>query len=151
MGTVLRFSCCTDHRLEVSGGLHCERERVYNVFMKSGWKYVLLAILFALGLALHLCCGGGSASHVIVPPAQSHRVDLAWIASTSSVAGYNIYRATQSTGPFTKLSSQPQPGLTYTDNNVQAGQTYYYAVTAVDSNSVESNFSNEVSVTIPTP
>jgi fibronectin type 3 domain-containing protein len=120
--------------------------------MKSAWKYVFLAILIALGLAFHLCCGGGGAgSHVVVPPPQSHRVDLAWIASTSSVAGYNIYRAAQSTGPFTKLNSQPQPGLTYTDNNVQAGQTYYYGVTAVDSNSVESNFSNEASATIPTP
>jgi len=119
--------------------------------MKAGWKYALAGFPLALGIGLHLCCGGGSASHVIVPPAPSHSVDLAWKASTSSIVGYNIYRATQSTGPFSKLNSQPQSGLTYTDNNVQAGKTYYYGVTAVDSNSVESNFSNEASATTPTP
>lgn len=118
--------------------------------MKSTWTYVLLGVSLALGLTLHVCCGGGSASQMKVTP-QSHHVDLAWKASPSSIEGYYIYRATQSTGPFTKLNSQPQSGLTYTDNNVQAGTTYYYTVTAVDSNSAESNYSNEASATVPSP
>jgi fibronectin type 3 domain-containing protein len=120
--------------------------------MKSAWSYALAGGALAVGLAMHVCCGGESNNTIIVPPPQQgHYVDLAWKASSSSVTGYNVYRASQSTGPFTKLNSAPQSALTYTDKNVQAGNTYYYAVTAIDSNSVESNFSNEASATIPSP
>jgi fibronectin type 3 domain-containing protein len=39
--------------------------------------------------------------------------------------------------------------MTYTDNSVQSGQTYYYVVTAVNSQSTESVFSTEVSALVP--
>jgi fibronectin type 3 domain-containing protein len=39
----------------------------------------------------------------------------------------------------------------YTDNTVQAGETYYYVTTAVDSRGIESVFSNETMAVIPTP
>jgi hypothetical protein len=82
----------------------------------------------------------------------AHSVSLSWVASTSTVVGYNIYRGTVSGGPYALLnSSAPDGALSYTDMAVTAGQTYYYVVTAVDSNGVESIVSNEVSVTIPTP
>lgn len=119
--------------------------------MKSGWKYALAVLPIAAGISLHLCCGGGSNQVIVPPPVQGHYVSLAWKASTSSVMGYNVYRAPQSTGPFSKLNTQLQSTLTYTDNNVQAGNTYYYTVTAVDSNSMESSFSNEASATVPGP
>lgn len=121
--------------------------------MRAGWKYALSGFPLALGTGLYLCCGSGSSSNnVTVPPATlRHYVSLAWNAGSSGVTGYNVYRASQSTGPFTKLNAQPQPEVTYTDSGVQAGTTYYYAVTAVDSNSVESNFSNEASATVPSP
>ena len=119
--------------------------------MRAGWKYALAGVSFALGIGLHLCCGGGSKTVIVPPPTQAHYVSLAWNASTSSVTGYNIYRSSRSTGPFTKLNGQPQSGVTYTDKDVQAGNTYYYAVTAVDSNSIESNYSNEASATVPNP
>ena len=120
--------------------------------MKVAWKYAMAGFPVALGIALHICCGGGSTSGIVPPPPpQGHYVSLAWKASTSSVIGYNIYRASASTGPYAKLNAQPQSGVTYTDQNVQAGNTYYYAVTAVDSNSVESNYSNEASASVPSP
>jgi hypothetical protein len=81
----------------------------------------------------------------------SHAVTLNWAASTSSVAGYNIYRSTVSGGPYTKLNSSLISTTSYTDSSVQAGQTYFYVVTSVDSTGTESTFSNEVSATIPTP
>jgi len=37
----------------------------------------------------------------------------------------------------------------YADFNVQAGQTYFYVVTSVDSGGVESLFSSEVKALIP--
>src|SRR5262249_13165594 len=70
--------------------------------------------------------------------AAIHVVDLSWLASTSTVAGYNVYRGTVSGGPFTKLNSSLITGTTYVDLTVQAGQTYYYHATAVDSNNNES-------------
>jgi fibronectin type 3 domain-containing protein len=39
----------------------------------------------------------------------------------------------------------------YQDNNVTAGQTYDYVVTAVNSEGQESSYSNMVQVTIPSP
>lgn len=84
-------------------------------------------------------------------PAISHSVDLAWDASTSTVTGYNVYRATQSGGPYTLLNTSPLGGTAYTDSTVQAGQNYFYVVTAVDASGVESVFSSEVQATIPTP
>jgi len=40
---------------------------------------------------------------------------------------------------------------TYSDASVQAGQTYYYVVTAVDGTGAESPYSNQVQAVIPTP
>jgi len=41
--------------------------------------------------------------------------------------------------------------MNYSDSTVQAGQTYYYATTAVDSSGSESGYSNKVQVVVPTP
>lgn len=81
----------------------------------------------------------------------SHLVDLSWTASTSTVAGYNIYRGTGNGGPYTKLNPSLVSGVTYTDTSVVAGQLYYYVVTAVDSSGNESVYSNQASATVPTP
>jgi hypothetical protein len=80
-----------------------------------------------------------------------HSVTLSWNASTSTVAGYNVYRGSQSGGPYTLLNAALISGTTYTDKNVQAGATYFYVVTAVDSSGLESAFSNETTAIIPSP
>jgi fibronectin type 3 domain-containing protein len=81
--------------------------------------------------------------------AVSHAADLTWTASTSVVVGYNVYRSTVSAGPFTKLTSSSVTATAYSDASVQAGLTYYYVVTAVNSSNVESAYSNEVTAVIP--
>lgn len=81
----------------------------------------------------------------------SHSATLTWTASTSAVSGYNVYRSTISGGPYTKLNSSLITTTSYTDSTVQAGLTYYYVLTSVDSTGVESVFSTQVSATIPTP
>jgi hypothetical protein len=81
--------------------------------------------------------------------ATQHSVSLSWNASTSQVAGYNIYRGTSSGGPYTKLNSSLISGLSMADNNVQSGATYFYVATAVDSNDVESGHSNLATAVIP--
>ena len=81
----------------------------------------------------------------------SHSVTLSWTASTSSVVGYYVYRGTLTGGPYTKLNSTPLVTITYDDSTVQSGLIYFYVVTAMDSNNVESVHSNEISATIPIP
>jgi hypothetical protein len=83
--------------------------------------------------------------------APQHSVALTWVASTSTVSGYNIYRGTQNGGPYTLINSGLVSLLTYTDSTVQAGTTYFYVVTAVDGSGNESSFSNQVQAVIPTP
>jgi hypothetical protein len=80
-----------------------------------------------------------------------HSVDVNWGASTSTVAGYNVYRGTVSGGPYSKINSTLITGLTYTDNTVSSGATYYYVVTAVAADGTESSFSSQVQAVIPTP
>lgn len=81
-----------------------------------------------------------------------HSVALGWNTSTSSnVAGYNIYRGMVSGGPFTRINSALNTTPFDTDSSVQAGQTYYYVVTAVDSTGAESGYSNQVQAVIPSP
>jgi hypothetical protein len=81
----------------------------------------------------------------------SHSVRLSWNASSSSVVGYRTYRGTTSGGPYSSLNSSPNAAIQFTDSTVQGGRTYYYVVTAVDSNNTESVFSNQATAAIPTP
>jgi hypothetical protein len=83
-----------------------------------------------------------------VAPVQ-YSVTLTWVASTSSVSGYNVYRGTISGGPYTKINSSLITGLTYTDSTVVSGTEYYYVATAVDSSGDESVNSNGVSGAVP--
>jgi len=80
-----------------------------------------------------------------------HAVSLSWAASTSTVAGYNVYRGGQSGGPYTLLNSALLSRTTYTDASVQPGQTYYYVATAMDSARLESQYSNQVQAAVPSP
>jgi len=65
--------------------------------------------------------------------------------------GYNIYRGTVSGGPYSQINTALDTTTSDTDNNVAAGQTYYYVVTAVDSSGTESTYSNQTTAVIPTP
>jgi hypothetical protein len=84
---------------------------------------------------------------------NGHGVTLSWVASSSpGVSGYNVYRGTASTGPFAKVNTSLVGGTSYADNSVQAGQTYYYVITAINSSGLESGFSTPaVTATIPIP
>jgi hypothetical protein len=78
----------------------------------------------------------------------SHSVLLSWTRSTSTVNGYVVYSSQVSGGPYTKLTTSAVSLPSYTDSSVQNGKTYYYVVTAVDAQGVESSYSNQASATI---
>jgi hypothetical protein len=78
----------------------------------------------------------------------AHQASLSWNPSAASVSGYNIYRSTQPNAAYTRMNSTPDTATVYTDSSVQPGQSYYYAVTAVDANG-ESAYSNIAQAVIP--
>jgi fibronectin type 3 domain-containing protein len=68
-------------------------------------------------------------------------VKLLWsdtnIWGTYDIAGYNIYRATDATGPFVPVAGfEPTTTITsYTDSGLTSAKRYYYKVIALDINS----------------
>lgn len=80
-----------------------------------------------------------------------HTVTLSWTASTSDVKGYNVYRSSTSGGPYNRLNVILITGTTFTDNNVQAGETLFYVATADSIDNVEGDYSNEAQATVPSP
>jgi len=84
------------------------------------------------------------------PP--QHSVELSWNASVSpDVVGYNLYRGQKPGGPYSIVNGALDATVNYQDSSVQAGQTYYYVVTAVDSGGAESGYSNESKAIVPSP
>jgi hypothetical protein len=79
----------------------------------------------------------------------SHNVTLSWQASPSSVLGYNAYVSTASGGPYTRVTASPVAATSYLQTGVPGGQTYYYVVTCVGTDGVESGYSNQISVPVP--
>jgi hypothetical protein len=96
----------------------------------------------------------GSPQSVALAGTGTHDVILTWTDSaTPGVIGYNVYRGTSSGGEnATPLNSTPTNSATYTDQNVTAGATYYYVVTAVASGGATvSTASNEAPAIVPSP
>ncbi len=92
-----------------------------------------------------------ASASISVAVAMQHQATLSWTASNSPVTGYNVYRGTQAGGPYTLLNAGIVTADTFADATVVSGRTYLYVVTAVNNLGVESAFSNEVAVVIPTP
>ena len=75
-------------------------------------------------------------------------VTLTWDVVSGDIAGYNIYRSQESGGGFIRLNSSSIASTSYIDTGVQEGNTYYYLVTAVNSDHipVEGAASEEIEI-----
>jgi fibronectin type 3 domain-containing protein len=81
-----------------------------------------------------------------------HSVSLAWDPSPSTnIVSYVLYRRTGATGSFTKVGSTSNTVMTFTDTTVQGNQTYFYQVTCIDSNNLESSVDGPVTAITPGP
>jgi hypothetical protein len=92
--------------------------------------------------------GVGSAA---TPASAAHAVSLSWQDGPTNVTGYNVYRGTNSGGPYTKVNAALDPSNAYTDKGVKAGTNYFYVVTSVQGTGSESAYSNEVMAIVPNP
>lgn len=71
-------------------------------------------------------------SNVTVSNPSSNTIDISWTASADSgLSGYYVYRSTSQYGNYTRITTDPVVGTTYTDAAPYAGGTYYYMVRAV--------------------
>ena len=73
------------------------------------------------------------------------KINLTWTASTDNVgvSGYQIWRATISTGPFSQIATSTVNS--YTNSGLTSGTTYYYYVIAYDAAGNVSAASNTAS------
>ncbi len=79
---------------------------------------------------------------------QKPFIDLTWAPNMESdLAGYNVFRWLQGGQPQ-KLNTQLVQVPSYRDENVEAGKTYFYAVSAVDLRGNESPRSAEAHETV---
>jgi hypothetical protein len=76
-----------------------------------------------------------------------HSVALSWIPSSSNVVGYFIERSNVTGGPYTRVNATPDYNSSYEDTVLASG-IYFYVVTSVDSNNIESGPSNEAQAVI---
>lgn len=131
----------------------------FKFILVLGTLWALLAVGCSKGGLTGGTSGGptptptpGAPTPTPTPAPGVHSVSVTWNASTTSgLAGYNVYRGTASGGPYSRITATPTTALQFTDSNVSAGQTYFYVVTALGGNGVESVTSNEIKVTVPTP
>ena len=77
------------------------------------------------------------------------RPRCSWDASEGpDLAGYKIYQATAPGGYGAPIAILTVDVTRYTVTGLEFGTTYFFTVTAYNSNGAESSFSNEVSKTI---
>lgn len=90
----------------------------------------------------------GSPIKISVNGTGQHTVSLSWDES-SSVIGYNVYRSTINGGPYGRINTNGLVTNTaYVDNTVSPNTTYYYVVTAVNSDDQESTYSNQTQAAV---
>jgi fibronectin type 3 domain-containing protein len=87
-------------------------------------------------------------SRLHVEHVNYHSVTIGWTPAKPEVAGYNVYREWQFSGPI-RLTPQIVQGSQYVDKTAIAGHTYTYYVTSVDSGGLESKPSESISVNVP--
>jgi fibronectin type 3 domain-containing protein len=95
--------------------------------------------------------GALASDSAVVDPAPAAPAGLTATLSTTAVtldwndnsetdlSGYNVYRASSLSGPYTKLNGALLTGSTYADATAPAQATSYYRVTAVDTGGAESS------------
>ena len=111
------------------------------------------ALLFAALLLTD--CGGGGSGETSGNPADGS-AKLSWMAPTlrtdgtplDNLAGYRIYYDTTRSGFRSQIRVDNPSAITWTVTGLSRG-TWYFAMTAVDSNGLESDRTNVVSKTIP--
>ncbi len=124
------------------------RDPILPVWRKIGTG---IAVLTVVVLSVQWCgiTTGHPAVFLLRAFRKTHTVKLTWNASISKTVGYNVYRSVTHGGNYVKINNSLVQGLTYTDDAVDSGVTYYYVTRAVNARGQESVNSSETSAAIP--
>ncbi len=90
------------------------------------------------------------------PPRRAHlhrtgssatSISIGWDANAEpDLYRYEVWRGSTSGGPYSKIGNVPAGTMTYTDNGLTTGATYYYVLTAQDTSFNRSPNSDEVAI-----
>jgi fibronectin type 3 domain-containing protein len=110
------------------------------------FPFLLLVVGLSSACGANLGISSGASNGT---SASDHVVDLTWNSSTSSnIAGYNVYRSPDGIN-WSKINLSLVASTLYDDSTVVNGDTYFYAVTAVNLEGVESVKSTIAKASIP--
>jgi sulfur relay (sulfurtransferase) complex TusBCD TusD component (DsrE family) len=110
---------------------------------RTGRRFKLLRLIQCLGKALSIAMLAASAQ------GQSS-ITLAWNPDAgNAIAGYRLYDGVASR-TYTNVIAMGN-ATSNTISGLVSGATYYFAVTAIGTNGLESDYSAEVSYTVPLP
>ncbi|WP_141694401.1 fibronectin type III domain-containing protein, partial [Desulfosporosinus sp. BG] len=118
--------------------------------MKKRYHKLITTILFLLFSALIFPKNSLATSTLSTPTDLSATVEssseiyLNW-DSVSNATSYYVYRATSSSGTYSKIATTKTSS--YTDTDLSADTTYYYKVSAVNSSDTSSYSSKENATT----
>lgn len=111
-------------------------------------------LLLVLSVGIFSGCGDDNSGPSDGQASTSGNAILTWVAPTTnedgtsaSLSGFNIYHGA-SVAELTRIATVDATTLTYTVNNLGAGD-HYFTVTAVGTNNLESAYAGIASKTIP--
>ncbi len=83
----------------------------------------------------------------LLAESQPSKIVLKWNLPQLDPAGYGIYRSTEVEGPYQSLVEYPVTAPRFVDNDVVAGETYYYRIQSFDADGGQSELSAPVTAT----
>lgn len=114
----------------------------YYNYLNSDEKLKALGVADATAIAekYGLVKGSGRPTISYAVSQSGEKLKLGWSAATNAVS-YEIWRSTDAASYYKQIATV-ENALTYTDDKITAGETYYYRVRAVFANGAKSEFSD---------
>lgn len=142
----------TDPNVTSYSDVSCQMNNTYNYKIRAVTELGATSYSIPAGKVLNDCAFAPKAPQNLIPGfISSKEVVLKWTRDASGCeSGFDIYRKTDKNAVYGEkpIGTSPAGETIYKDNDVSAGQTYYYIVKAT-SDEGDSKPSDELMVTIP--
>ncbi len=86
-------------------------------------------------------------SNLTTTPLNQTQVRLNWTQGANET-GFEVYRGSKSGGPYAFVALRPANAVTYTDTNLVAGTTYYYAMRSVNATGASAKSNEAIAKTL---
>lgn len=118
----------------------------------------LTSLLSIIALFLAGCSSSDDSAPQVVPQAPTSlsgvlvngQVNLTWVDNSTNELGFKIERKSGS-GNYSVLNTSAINSTSYSDASISTGQNYTYRVYSYNATGNSTNYSNEVSISIPNP